>query len=102
MKPDQRDAAYLWDMLDAARTVRQICDGLNWTQYASDRKTQLATERLLEIIGEAAAEYLLYSGTPTLKSRGAKSLVSETSWPTNMAKSNKNASGRSSLKISQR
>ncbi len=54
MQPEQRDAAYLWDMLDAARTVQQICAGLNWTQYEADRKTQLATERLLEIIGEAA------------------------------------------------
>lgn len=24
MLPDERDAAYLWDMLDAARTVQQF------------------------------------------------------------------------------
>ncbi|MBE0535634.1 MAG: DUF86 domain-containing protein [Phycisphaerae bacterium] len=56
MQPDQRDAAYLWDMLDAARTLRQICADLDWSKYAADRKTQLASERLLEIIGEAAGK----------------------------------------------
>jgi len=54
MQPDQRDAAYLWDMLDAARTVEQLSSGLDFTQYSSDRRTQLAVERSLEIIGEAA------------------------------------------------
>ena len=55
MQPDQRDAAYLWDMLDAARTMEQLISGLDFTQYSNDRRTQLAVERCLEIIGEAAA-----------------------------------------------
>jgi len=54
MQPDQRDAAYLWDMLDAARTVEQLSSGQDFTQYSNDRRTQLAVERSLEIIGEAA------------------------------------------------
>ncbi len=54
MQPDQRDAAYLWDMLDAARMVEQLSSGLDFTQYSNDRRTQLAVERSLEIIGEAA------------------------------------------------
>jgi uncharacterized protein with HEPN domain len=54
MQPDQRDTAYLWDMLDAARTVEQLSAGLDFTQYSNDRRTQLAVERSLEIIGEAA------------------------------------------------
>jgi uncharacterized protein with HEPN domain len=54
MQPDQRDAAYLWDMLDAARTVEQLSSGMDFTQYSNDRRTQLAVERSLEIIGEAA------------------------------------------------
>jgi len=54
MQPDQRDSAYLWDMLDAARTVEQLSSGLDFTQYSNDRRTQLAVERSLEIIGEAA------------------------------------------------
>jgi uncharacterized protein with HEPN domain len=54
MQPDQRDAAYLWDMLDAAQTVEQLSSGLDFFQYSNDRRTQLAVERSLEIIGEAA------------------------------------------------
>lgn len=56
MQPDQRDAAYLWDMLDAARMGVQLCSDLEFAQYSNDRKTQLAVERSLEIIGEAAAK----------------------------------------------
>jgi len=55
MQPEQKDAGYLWDMLDAARTVEQLCSGQDFNQYSKDRKTQLAVERSLEIIGEAAA-----------------------------------------------
>ena len=55
MQPDQRDAAYLWDMLDAARTAKQLSSGRDFAQYSNDRRTQLAVERSLEIIGEAAA-----------------------------------------------
>ncbi len=54
MQPEQRDAAYLWDMLDAAQMVEQLSEGLNFAQYSNDRRTQLAVERSLEIIGEAA------------------------------------------------
>ena len=53
MQPDQRDAAYLWDMLDAARMVEQLRSGLDFAQYSNDRRTQLAVERSLEIIGVA-------------------------------------------------
>jgi len=56
MQPEQRDAAYLWDMLDAAQTVEQLSGDLNFIQYSDDRRTQLAVERSLEIIGEAAGK----------------------------------------------
>lgn len=54
MLPEDKDSAYLWDMLDAARTVAQFTSGLTIEQYLKDRKLQLAIERLFEIIGEAA------------------------------------------------
>ena len=54
MQPDQRDAAYLWDMLDAAQTAEKLSCDLDFAQYSNDRRTQLAIERSLEIIGEAA------------------------------------------------
>ncbi len=55
MQPEQRDAGYLWDMLDAARTAEQLSSNQDFTQYSNDRRTQLAVERSLEIIGEAAS-----------------------------------------------
>ncbi len=54
MRPEERDAAYLWDMLDAARTVKRFISGVTINQYMEDRKLQLAVERAVEIIGEAA------------------------------------------------
>ena len=54
MRPEDRDAGYLWDMLDAARTVRDFTTGVGLDEYRADRKLQLAVERAIEIIGEAA------------------------------------------------
>lgn len=54
MLPSERDAAYLWDMMDAASSIRDFMVGINYAQYLADRKLQLAVERCLEIIGEAA------------------------------------------------
>ncbi len=50
----ERDAAYLWDMLDSARSVCEFTAGVQFDTYQSDRKLQLAVERAVEIIGEAA------------------------------------------------
>jgi len=54
MRPDERDAAYLWDMLDAAQTIREITKHQALDAYLKDRTLQLAVERALEIIGEGA------------------------------------------------
>lgn len=54
MQPEERDKAYLWDMLDAAKANRSFTDALSYEQYLRDRKVQMAVERALEIIGEAA------------------------------------------------
>jgi len=54
MPPEDRDLAYLWDMLEAARTVRELVAGVPREDYLTDRKLQLAVERAIEIIGEAA------------------------------------------------
>lgn len=51
---EHRDAAYLWDMLESAREIGQFTSGLKIEEYLKDRKLQLAIERSLEIIGEAA------------------------------------------------
>jgi uncharacterized protein with HEPN domain len=54
MLPSERDAAYLWDMLEASRTVREFLRDIRFDQYIQDRKLQMAVERGIEIVGEAA------------------------------------------------
>jgi uncharacterized protein with HEPN domain len=54
MPPEKGDAAYLWDMLEAARTVQEITRDIDFTAYRASRTVQLATERAIEIVGEAA------------------------------------------------
>ena len=54
MRPEERDAAYLWDMLHAARDAAAITAGLTAQQLQRDRVRMLALERSMELIGEAA------------------------------------------------
>lgn len=54
MQPEERDKAYLWDMPDAAKAIRSFTDEITYEHYLRDRKVQMACERALEIIGEAA------------------------------------------------
>lgn len=54
MKPSERDAAHLWDMLDTARRVQELATGISYDTLMADIRTRYALERALEIIGEAA------------------------------------------------
>lgn len=54
MPLDEQDLKYMWDMLDAARRAAGYVAGMTKEQYADDEKTCDATERAIEIIGEAA------------------------------------------------
>jgi uncharacterized protein with HEPN domain len=56
MKPKRAEAdlAHLWDMLQAARTARMLCEGVSHETLLADLRTRLALERALEIVGEAA------------------------------------------------
>jgi len=78
MRPEERDFAYLWDMLEAARTALEFTRGTTFHDYDGDRKLQLAVERLVEIIGEAARHVSepFRSSTPTS--------LGERSWPRGM------------------
>jgi uncharacterized protein with HEPN domain len=49
-----RDAAHLWDLLDAARRMRELVAGGTLESVMADQRTRLALERLFEIMGEAA------------------------------------------------
>lgn len=62
MQPEDRDAAYLWDMLQAAREAVEMMSGHGLKAFLKNRVLLLAMEREVEIIGEAARRV---SGTYT-------------------------------------
>ena len=55
MQPEDRDAAHLWDMLQAARDAAGIVSKvISRESFVGDRMRMLALERSLELVGEAA------------------------------------------------
>ena len=54
MQPNEDDMARLWDMLDAARAIKEFTHEKRFGQFMTDRMLRSAVERNLEIIGEAA------------------------------------------------
>lgn len=54
MLPEERDAAYLWDMRDAARDIINWVQGLSYEQFCNNEMLHSAVERKLEVFGEAA------------------------------------------------
>lgn len=54
MPPTNREAGYIWDMLDAARTIQRFMAGVRFEEFLHDRRLQLAIERCVEIMGEAS------------------------------------------------
>jgi len=54
MRSERADAAYLWDMLDAAKAVLEFVQGRMFHDYMNNRMLRGAVERHIEIIGEAA------------------------------------------------
>ncbi len=54
MRPEERDAAYLWDMLQATREVQDMVRDRDLEAFLNDRVLLRAVERGFEIIGEAA------------------------------------------------
>jgi uncharacterized protein with HEPN domain len=55
MPPEERDAAFLWDMLRAAEDAIACVDAISVEQWLRNRLRVLALERALELLGEAAA-----------------------------------------------
>ncbi len=54
MPPEGRDLAHLVDMLEHAKEALEFAGERNLAEYVADRRLQLAVERALEIVGEAA------------------------------------------------
>jgi uncharacterized protein with HEPN domain len=56
MPPDERVAAWLWDIEAAAAAIARFTDGLNLETYAGSEQVTAAVERKFEIIGEALGQ----------------------------------------------
>jgi uncharacterized protein with HEPN domain len=54
MRPEDRDAAFLWDMHEAAKGIVQMTEGVDLLAFQADQMRRLAVERQLTILGEAA------------------------------------------------
>ena len=51
---DDRDAGYLWDIVQRSRSVIRITAGCSLEDFESDEMLRLAVERQVGVIGEAA------------------------------------------------
>lgn len=54
MPPDDRDAALLWDMREAARDIVTFMQGVEFAHFSTNKILRFAVERQLLVIGEAA------------------------------------------------
>ncbi|MGD0540032.1 MAG: HepT-like ribonuclease domain-containing protein [Tepidisphaeraceae bacterium] len=52
--PHDRDASFIYDMLDSARSVQEMTRAVLFSGFVQDRKLYRAVEREIEILGEAA------------------------------------------------
>jgi uncharacterized protein with HEPN domain len=56
MRPDDRDAGFLWDMREAAREAAVFLADMSFEQFAANTVLRYAIERQLAVIGEAARQ----------------------------------------------
>jgi uncharacterized protein with HEPN domain len=54
MQPEEKDPAYLWDMLQAAKEVESMLEGYDLSAFLADRVMVRAIERSVEILGDSA------------------------------------------------
>ena len=54
MQPDERDAALLWDMREAAGEILQFMKHVSYNEFVSNKILRYAIERQILVIGEAA------------------------------------------------
>lgn len=54
MRPEDSDPARIWDIVHWGRRLERMLDGVSHDQYKHDEVLQVAVERCIEVIGEAA------------------------------------------------
>ena len=54
MLPEERDAALIWDMVNAAEDIISFTKGIKFFDFEKDKKIRYAVERQMMVIGEAA------------------------------------------------
>lgn len=54
MRPEDGDQARLWDIVRWGERLSQLLDGVSWESYQRNTEKQIAVERCIEVIGEAA------------------------------------------------
>jgi uncharacterized protein with HEPN domain len=54
MQDEQRNAAYLWDILQASQEIASFVEGMKFHEFENDKMVRYAVERQLLVIGEAA------------------------------------------------
>ena len=62
MAPEEQDAAYLWDIREAAKEAVSILGDKSVETFKKDKILCRAIERIIEIVGEAARKG--FSGLP--------------------------------------
>ncbi len=54
MRPEESDAARLWDIVRWGERLATLLQDVTWDLYQGDMEKQIAVERCIEVIGEAA------------------------------------------------
>ena len=95
MRPDTRDAGYLFDMLQHAQGVTREVEGRTLDEYSYDENLRLVVERRIEIIGEAArlVSKAFREANPSIPWR--KIIAQRKSWHTSMGKLRTKSCGES-------
>jgi uncharacterized protein with HEPN domain len=54
MPLEERDAAYLWDMLQTAKDILEFTHGVTFAEYSANKMMKMSIERGFQILGDAA------------------------------------------------
>ncbi|MCP5412984.1 MAG: DUF86 domain-containing protein [Alphaproteobacteria bacterium] len=54
MRPEDSDPARLWDITRWGERLARLLAGVSWDEYQANEEKQIAVERCIEVIGEAA------------------------------------------------